>query len=74
MTCQTSEMEDAMPELPLMVTDGGCLNHVIPSAKDAVGNGNAAMKEAAMRSLGAEAAVSAQLRSSAKLRDMNLPC
>ena len=36
------------------------------STKDAVGNGNAAMKEAAMRSLGAEAVVSAELRSSAR--------
>ena len=36
------------------------------STKDAVGNGNAAMKEAAMQSPGAEAAVSAELRSSAR--------
>ena len=36
------------------------------STKDAVGNGNAAMKEAATQSLGAEAAVSAELRSSAR--------
>ena len=36
------------------------------SMKDAVGNGNAAMKEAAMRSLAAEAADSALLRSSAR--------
>ena len=36
------------------------------SMKDAVGNGNSAMKEAAMRSLGVEAAVSTELRTSAR--------
>ena len=36
------------------------------STKDTVGNGNAAMKEAAIRSLGAEAVDSAELRFSAR--------